>query len=326
MEPVTGYKVENKQESLEIQKSHIPYEDTDKVQSKIVLKTVASPADYHTCREIMRTASKNYTFASFFFPRKILPHVEALYALMRIGDDRVDVSHHGFEDPLQAIDDWENQYWEAFAMGDSPEPVLRAYLNTAYQFDIPPNLMTPYFRAMRDDLTLTRFPTFADLLYYVEGSAMTVGRAMTRILGVNHPYHVEDVIPEADSLSIAMQLSNFWRDIGYDWNIGRVYLPQEDMERFKYSEDDLKNQRITQNLIDLLEFEIERTESYYQVAQKSIPKLRGGKWAVWNGLEIYRAILKSIRKNKYDVFTRRAGTSTIQKAAITIKTFRYQFK
>ena len=85
--------------------------------------------------------------------------------------------------------------------------------------------MAPYFRAMKEDLTVTRFPTFADLLHYMEGSALPVGRAMTYILGVRPPHTIEETLPYADSLSIAMQLSNFWRDIGPDWRIGRVYLP-----------------------------------------------------------------------------------------------------
>lgn len=325
MEPLTSQKVGYSQETMSKNKSLQEEWGTAINPPGNENKTVASQADYRYCREIMRSASRNYTFASYFFPRNKLPHVEALYALMRIGDDRVDVSHSGFKDPLQAIDNWEKLYWDAFVTGGSPEPVLRAYLDTAYQFDIPPDLMAPYFRAMRDDLTITRFPTFEDLLYYMEGSAMTVGRAMIRILGVRSPYRIEDVTQGADSLSIAMQLSNFWRDIGHDWGIGRVYLPLEDMEHYKYSEDDLANQVINQNLIDLLEFEIERTGRYYQTAKGYIPKLSNGKWAVWNGLEIYRAILTGIQKNHYDVFTKKAGANTIQKAGITIKNLRYNF-
>ena len=65
--------------------------------------------------------------------------------------------------------------------------------------------------------------TIDHLIYCMEGSVMIVGRAMTCILGVRQPYRIADALPGADSLAIAMQLSNFWRDIGYDWSIGRVY-------------------------------------------------------------------------------------------------------
>ena len=134
---------------------------------------------------------------------------------------------------------WEQQYWRAFESGTSGHPVMRAYVDTALKFGIPPEVMGPYFRSMKADLTVTRFPTLADLLYYMEGSALPVGRTMTYIVGVRPPHTVEDTLPHADSLSNAMQLSNFWRDVGQDYRIGRVYLPFEDMARFGVTEDDL---------------------------------------------------------------------------------------
>lgn len=285
---------------------------------KTKLKTgIASPDDYAVCRRIMRAASKNYSFASKFLPTDKLHHVEALYALLRVGDDRVDVSHSGFASPLAAIEDWERSYWRAFETGDSPSPVMRAYLATAVEFGIPQDTMVAYFRAMKDDLTVTRFPTFDDLLDYMAGSAIPVGRGMTYILGTRAPYTIKDALPGADSLSVAMQLSNFWRDIGQDWDIiGRVYIPQEDMARFNYTEADLAAQRINANLIELLEFEFERTERYYNHARDSVKMLAAGRWGIMSSLEIYRAILSSIRRNRYDVFGRRAGPSTRQKLGL----------
>jgi 15-cis-phytoene synthase len=267
----------------------------------------------------MLGASKNYSFASRFLPRSKRPHVAALYAFLRVGDDRVDVTHHGFSSPLEAIADWERAYWHAFDTGRSDHPVMRAYLSTAQTFGMPADVMTPYFRAMREDLTITRFPTFGDLIHYMEGSAIVVGRAMTYILGVRPPFTMADTLPYADSLSIAMQLSNFWRDIGEDWAIGRVYLPQEDMVRFGVTEADLATSRVTPEMIRLLEFEIERTEAFYRHARAGTYRLRTGRWGVMSGLEVYRAILTGIRRNRYDVFTRRASATRPQKIRLALK-------
>ena len=269
----------------------------------------------------MRSASKNYSSASNYLPADKQPHVEALYALMRVGDDRVDVTHNGFRSPQEAIDDWEREYWKAFESGDSPHPVLRAYLDTSFKFGIPSDTMATYFRAMREDLTITRFPTFDDLHHYMDGSAIPVGRAMTYILGVNPPHTLEKTLPGADSLSIAMQLSNFWRDIGEDWRIGRIYLPLEDMRFFRYTEEDLAARRINNNLIHLLEFEFERTETYYLAARASVQMLASGQVAVMSALEIYRAILQDIRNNHYNVFTRRAGTGALKKLSLVARAF-----
>lgn len=272
-------------------------------------------ADYRQCQAIMQAASKNYSAASRFLPGDKVHHVAALYAVMRVGDDRVDVTHAGFESPRAAIEDWRDSYWRAFEMGDSPDPVLRAYLHTAHTFGISPDLLAPYFRAMVDDLSVTRFPTFADLVHYMDGSAIPVGRVMTHILGTT-VHHIPDVYPQADALAIAMQLSNFWRDIGEDWERGRVYIPQEDLDRFGYSEADLAAGRINGRFIDMLEFEFERTEAYYAQARAGVAELASGRLGVMSALAFYRAILGGIRRNGYDVFTRRAGTNRVRKLAL----------
>jgi phytoene synthase len=278
--------------------------------------SAASQEDYAICSQVMQGASNNYSFASRFLPREKLDHVEALYAFLRVGDDRVDVSHNGFASPLAAIDDWEQAYWHAFQTGGSPDPVMRAYLHTASAFCIPAELMSAYFRAMKADLTVTRFDTFADLMAYIEGSAMVVGRAMTHIMGTRGGLSFAEVMPYADALSIAMQLSNFWRDVAYDWSIGRVYIPQEDLRHFNVSEADLAEGRVTAQFAALMEFEIQRTEAYYRQARLGVPMLAAGRWGVMSALEVYRAILAGIRRNRYDVFRHRAGTSTPRKLAL----------
>jgi phytoene synthase len=282
---------------------------------------IASAQDYAVCRRIMRAASNNYSSASNYLPADRALHVEALYALMRVGDDRVDLDHSGFSSPMEAIDTWEREYWQAFDTGSSPDPVLRAYLDTSYKFGIPPETMSAYFRAMREDLSISRYPTFDDLLHYIDGSAIPVGRAMTYILGVRPSFTISDALPGADSLSIAMQLSNFWRDVGEDWLRGRVYLPLEDMDSFRYSEANLSEGRVNDRLVDLLEFQFERTESYYRNARQSVPMLDAGRLSVMGALEIYRAILPGIRTNRYDVFTRRAGTNRMQKLCLVMKAY-----
>ncbi len=276
-------------------------------------QSVATSADYAACRRVMRAASKNYAFASLVLPRDKARYVEALYALLRVGDDLVDVSHSGFNSPTEAIDSWERTYWHAFETHTSAHPVMRAYLDTALTFSIPTETMTAYFRAMRDDLTVTRYPTFRDLLHYMEGSAIPVGRAMVHILGVKPPHKIAKAIPHADSLAVAMQLSNFWRDIGEDWARGRVYIPQEDMASFNVTEDDLRARRVTPAFADLLDFEIARAMRYYDHAIRGIRFLATGRWGVRSGLRIYRAILSQIRRQNYDVFSHRAGANLWQR-------------
>ena len=284
-----------------------------------VEELVSSRQDYAYCRAVMVQASKNYTYASRFLPSRARPHVEALYALLRVGDDRVDVSHAGFSSPQAAIDDWERRYHRAFEQGDSEHPVLRAYVHTAYKFEIPERVMQPYFRAMRDDLSVTRFSTFSDLLGYVEGSAVPVGRAMTYILGVREPYNFDQALRSADQLSIAMQLSNFWRDIGEDWQRGRVYIPQQDLAEFGVKEGDLANFQVTEPMRAMMRFQICRTQEYYKKAMQGVPMLASGRWGVMSALLIYRAILTALEQQGYDPFIQRARASGPRKAVLAAK-------
>jgi phytoene synthase len=281
-------------------------------------RVIASKDDYAYCRQVMRQASKNYSFASNFLPMAKRHHVDALYAFFRIGDDRVDVSHHGYDTPMAGIESWEASYWLAIDKGDSPDPAMRAYLNTAIECGIPDDTMKPFFRAMKEDLVKTRFDTFEELLHYMDGSALPVGRAMTYILGVREPYTFSDALPKADALSIAMQLSNFWRDIGQDWQIGRIYIPQEDLQLFKVSEADLAAGHLSGRFTELMEFEMRRTEEYYVTAKEGVPMLASGQWGVMSSLLIYQAIMSSIRQNKYDVFSRRGRTNTFQKVILLL--------
>ncbi|UCD98258.1 MAG: phytoene/squalene synthase family protein [Chloroflexota bacterium] len=282
---------------------------------------IASPSDYEYCRKVMLAASRNYSFASQFLPSGKRRHVDALYAFLRVGDDRVDVSHGEFSSPFEAIDAWESAYWQAFERGDSPDAVMRAYLETAIENGIPAKTMTAYFRAMKDDLVKTRFATFDELLHYMDGSAIPVGRAMTHILGVRESYSFSEAILRADALAVAMQLSNFWRDIGQDWQIGRVYLPQEDLAAFEVSEEDLAAGRVSAQFINLLEFQFKRTEEYYTLANEGVQMLAAGQWGVMSSLLIYQAIINSIRQNQYDVFSYRARTSLVQKFSLIFNAF-----
>jgi phytoene synthase len=282
-------------------------------------RAIVSPGDYETCREIMRRASGNYSSASRLLPARTRRHVDALYAFMRVGDDRVDVAHGGFSSARAGIDAWESDFNRAFAQAESDHPVMRAYLCTCLECSIPPDTMSAYFRAMREDLTVARYPTFSDLMHYMEGSAIPVGRAMTRILGVRTPQDAAQAQAGADSLAVAMQLSNFCRDVGQDWSMGRVYLPLEDLRRFGYSETDLAAGRVSRQFIELMEFQFARIEGYYGQARSTVKLLAGGRWGVMAGLEIYRGILAAIRRNGYDVFRFRAAPGHWRKAGLALQ-------
>lgn len=119
---------------------------------------------------------------------------------------------------------------------------------------------------------------------------------------------------EAIALGIANQLTNILRDVGEDAARGRIYLPLEDLELFKYSEEDLFKGVNDERWRALMQFQIARARQYYQQAEKGIRALsRDSRWPVWSALMLYQGILDVIEANNYDVFSKRAFVPTPEK-------------
>ena len=268
----------------------------------------------------MLAASKNYSFASRFLPRAVLRHVEALYALMRVGDDRVDVTYAGFDSPLAAIADWERTYWQAFETGHSDHPIMRAYLASASACGIPAAVMAPYFRAMKEDLTVTRYPTFADLLHYMEGSALPVGRGNdlhSRSPTALHDRRDATLRRRPLDRHAAQQLLARHRAGLADrpglfarlkiWRVSGSPRPTSRQHGSRLTSSRCWSSRS------------QRTEAYYRNARIAVRRLATGRVGVMAALEVYRGIHAAIRRNGYDVFTRRAGTTRLQKLGLALR-------
>ncbi len=181
-------------------------------------------SDLLHCQQIFREYSRTYYYSSHFFPTRIRNNVYALYAFFRTPDEYVD---NPVGDPVQAIARFRAEHEQAWATGESASPVLRSFIATAQAFDIPKAWADAFLEAMAMDLTISRYATYEDLCRYVYGSAEVVGLMMAQVLGVP-----QEGLSAARELGHAMQLTNFYRDIGEDWARGRIYVPLEDMERF----------------------------------------------------------------------------------------------
>jgi phytoene synthase len=129
------------------------------------------------------------------------------------------------------------------------------------------------------------------------------------------------VTDHAVNLGIAMQLTNILRDIKEDLKRGRIYLPQDEMERFGVSENDIFQSRVNDNFKALMKFQIDRARQYYQKAKQGIHMLADlkSRLVAQTMAEIYAGILETIEKNDYDIFTRRAGVNTLKKINTIIK-------
>ncbi|MBV9848571.1 MAG: phytoene/squalene synthase family protein [Armatimonadetes bacterium] len=272
-------------------------------------------AAYQLCRRVNAHHGKTYYFSTLFFPPAVRRSVHALYGFVRYPDEMVDNPPPG-SDSARMLADYRDATLDALKTGESDVPVLHAFADTARRHRIPPEYPAAFLDAMAMDLTRTRYATFEELQTYTYGSASVVGLMMCRLIGVSD----EGALRHAHDLGLAMQLTNFWRDIGEDWERGRVYLPQEDMARFGYTEAMLARGEVNDGFVALMRFEIARARDYYTSADRGIPAIAPEcRLPVALARTLYAKILDKIEANGYDVFRRRARTTGLEKAAEVVR-------
>jgi phytoene synthase len=248
--------------------------------------------------------------ASGLLPRAKRRAVRVLYAFCRVTDDLVDKDAGDSPNlPASNLAAWRAR---ALATPTADDVLLNAWYGVRAQYRIPSTYVRQLIDGIGSDLTTKRYATFEDLARYCYGVASTVGLMAMHIIG----YRDHAAIPYAVKLGVALQLTNILRDIGEDFRQGRIYLPQEDLERFDYTEDDLARATIDGRFRALIDFEIARAKKLYGEAWDGIKMLSpDGRLAIAAAADLYRGILDKIVANQYDVFHRRAHLGTIEKLA-----------
>ncbi len=272
---------------------------------------------YELCRRVQRSHSKTYYFSTRLLQPEVRPHVHALYAFMRYADEIVDApGAMPLEERLAALEALEEETLAAVAGEEVPNPVLRAYANTVRVRRIDPQNIADFMKSMKMDTYVFHYPTYEDLTVYTYGSAAVVGFMMCRVVGAAD----ERAAAHAEALGVAMQLSNFLRDVREDWGRGRVYLPLEDLARFDYTEEDLGASIVDERFVELMRFEIGRARRLYAFADEGMGYIpRGRRYPVIVARELYAAILDRIEALGYDVFSRRAETSRLGKLGVAAR-------
>jgi len=273
-------------------------------------------AAYALCRRINAHHGKTYYFSTLFFPPDVRRSVHGLYGFVRYPDEIVDNPPPG-SDPAGALADYRDATMDALKTGESDLPVLHAFADVARRHRIPPEYPLAFLDAMAMDLTRTRYETFDDLTTYTYGSASVVGLMMCCLVGAAD----EAALRPAHDLGLAMQLTNFWRDIGEDWATrGRIYLPGEDMARFGYTEAMLAEGLVNDAFRDLMTFEIARARRFFASADEGMELIAAEcRLPIRLARVLYAKILDKIEANDFDVFRRRARTTAVEKAVELVR-------
>jgi phytoene synthase len=249
----------------------------------------------------------------------MLPHAKrdglcALYAFMRLVDDVSDTVGSA-ADKQRGLARWRAAL-DAAAAGDvASHPILPAFSDTIERFHIPVRYFHDLISGAEMDLTVGEYPTFDRLREYCYRVAGTVGLTCLHVFGFDDP-HAPDL---AEKLGIAFQLTNIIRDVPKDYEMGRVYLPLEDLAQFGVRPEALRGP-LTPELQSLLESEAARAWDCYREGVELIPLVHAdARAALWALARIYSSLLRRIETRGCDVFSERVRLSTPEKTGILLR-------
>lgn len=260
------------------------------------------------CRHLAHSQYENFSVVTWFLPERLHQHFYNVYAYCRISDDLGDeVSDR--QQALQLLGEWEAELNACYA-GRPRHPVFVALAETVRSCDVPKQPFADLLTAFRQDQTVTRYPTFDDLLGYCRHSANPVGRLVLYVCG----YRDEERQQLSDYTCTALQLANFWQDVVVDFAKGRLYLPLEDLQRFGVSEADIADRRATPQFLALMRFEVERAREWFARGQPLGRKV-GRDLAI--DIELFtrggQEILNCIERQGFDVLRSRPVISKPRK-------------
>ena len=264
---------------------------------------------YNHCANITKEHSKTFYLTSSLLGGEVTKAARALYAFCRVSDDLIDQNTD--QDLHQLVGSLDA--WKCRSLLDDPLPddlVPLAWAHARAKFGIPIDYAEQLLEGVAQDLFQTRYQTFDELAHYCYGVASTVGLMTMYLIG----FKGLEAIPYAIRLGVALQLTNILRDIGEDWQNGRIYLPQDELAEFGLSEADIARGQVTEKWRRFMRFQINRTRQIYLEAMPGISLLnRKGRFAIKASADLYQAILAKIEQNDYDVFKRRAYLSNTGK-------------
>jgi len=270
------------------------------------------------CQQLAKQTGKNFYYSFLTLPADMRRDMCVLYAFMRITDDIGDDESIHLAQRGRNLTAWKQSLQSALS-GESVEHVIfPALLDIIERRQIPAEYLYDVIDGVSQDLEPHRFETWQELEQYCYHVAGAVGLCCIHIWG----FEGDSVREPAVACGTAFQLTNILRDIGEDADRGRIYLPQEDLQRFGYTEDDIQNRVIDDRFRKLMQFEVERARDYYNQAEELFASLsKEGRPILRAMIRIYGGLLDRIEARNYDVYSSRVSLSKMKKWSIVARSF-----
>ena len=278
---------------------------------------------YEICRKETQQWAKTFYLGTLLLPYEKRRAIWAIYVWCRRTDELMDSSEalkKSEEELSDSLNSWEENTKNIF------KGIVKTDLDAvlADTLEKYPQNIDPYLdmiAGQRMDLTKFRYKNFDELKLYCYRVAGTVGLMTQNVMGIDAFYEaaswieVPDISEAAIALGIANQLTNILRDVGEDRQRGRIYIPQDEIKNFGYSEEELMLGKINPQWKNLMAFQLNRAREWFKSSEEGIKWLSAdARWPVWTSLRLYRKILNSIENLDYDVFNNRAYVNKTIKA------------
>ena len=270
---------------------------------------------YEICRKETQKWAKTFYLGTLLLPYEKRKAIWAIYVWCRRTDELMDspeALNKTKEELSNDLNEWEERTRNIFN-GEINSDLDAVLADTIEKY---PQSIDPYIdmiEGQRMDLTKFRYETFEELKLYCYRVAGTVGLMTKNVMGIDSYYEaaswidVPDTTEAAVALGIANQLTNILRDVGEDRHRGRIYIPQDEIKKFGYSEEELLKGEINTQWKNLMAFQLKRAREWFRTSEDGIKWLSSdARWPVWTSLRLYRGILSAIEKLDYDVFNNRA--------------------
>jgi len=282
---------------------------------------------YSVCRHIARSSAKNFYYGFMLLPARKRNALSAVYAFMRHADDLSDDPGMTLPERRLKLTEFIESYRRSMESGRTDDPVFLALRDSQQRYSIPMELLDQLVAGTamdvceggeQSDAPRVVYSSFDELYKYCYHVASVVGLVCIRIFGYRDPVAEQF----AEQLGIAFQLTNILRDVKEDAAMARVYLPQQDLERFGVTAAELGAGAPMEKLRPLLAFEAARAREFYVSAERLLPLIdEVSQPALWAMVEIYRGILDRIELRQFDVYTERVRLSLGDKLKILAKGF-----
>ena len=274
-------------------------------------------SEYIKALSFAKNHYENFPVISFLVPKHLQKHIAIVYKFARLADDIADETNLPSDKRLSLLEDFSHKFNQALK-NEFSNPFWEALINTINLFNLTPENFSRLLIAFKSDIRFTRFQTFPEILNYCSNSANPVGRIILELFGIRE----EKAIAYSDNVCTALQLINFYQDVSIDIKQNRIYIPEDELQKFSVTLDEIKKTNFSDNFRKLMKFQIERVDSMFREGRNILSYLPFRlkieiAWTILGG----EKISSKIKEKNYNVLNYRPKINISDVSMILVKSF-----